>query len=176
MNTELIEFHDTDLYCPIRDGEIYIAIKPICNALGIDNSSQQQRIKQDKILGQLWCTITTTGHDQKSYKMFCLPLMYVFGWLFNIDEEKIKSTSKEQLLSYKLECYQVLYEHFYLQPKRYKARDAQILSLQGKIDIWEEKRRDLGREIKSNKAEIRRLLSTPIDQLELFDPETKTEK
>ncbi len=29
MKTEIIEFNQTDIYCPNRDGQIYVAIKPV---------------------------------------------------------------------------------------------------------------------------------------------------
>lgn len=63
--------------------EQLVAIKPICEAIGIDWEGQRQRIERDEILGSVACMIKATGKDDKAYEMFCLPFMYVVGWIFS---------------------------------------------------------------------------------------------
>lgn len=96
----------------IEDGEKRVAIKPICDALGVDFSGQLQRIKNDEILSSVMEMISTTGADKKLYEMQTIPFKFVFGWLFRIDSRKVKEESKEQVLKYQLECYNALYDHF----------------------------------------------------------------
>ena len=63
----------------------YVAIRSICTALGIDHQKQFERIKNDPILGQLYTdTVYISSEDKKSRKMICLPLRYVFGWIYCI--------------------------------------------------------------------------------------------
>ena len=45
--------------------EQMIAIKPICEALGIDWSSQKQRVERDEILSSTMVMITTVAADGK---------------------------------------------------------------------------------------------------------------
>lgn len=45
--------------------EQLVAIRPICEALGIDWSSQKQRIERDEILGSTMVMITTVAADGK---------------------------------------------------------------------------------------------------------------
>jgi hypothetical protein len=71
MKTEIIEFHETDLYCPIVENQIYVAVKPICQALGIDHSSQMRNLRNDVLLGSTMVNITTVGRDDKARKMAC---------------------------------------------------------------------------------------------------------
>lgn len=56
--------------------------------------------------------MTTTGADGKNYEMVCLPLEYVYGWLFTIDANLVVEANRENVKRYQLECDDVLYEHF----------------------------------------------------------------
>src|SRR5437016_2524784 len=44
----------------------------------------------------------------------CLRLELVNGWLFGIDENRVRNTeTSEKVLAYKRDCYSVLFRHFY---------------------------------------------------------------
>ena len=94
----------------VSDG--LVAIKPVCTGLGVDYSSQQDKIKDHPILSSVGVLSTLTGADGKQYEMFCLPLEFVFGWLFTINSSNVAPEAKETVEKYQLECYQVLYRHF----------------------------------------------------------------
>ena len=49
--------------------EQLIAIRPICEALGIDPEGQRQRIERDEILGSTMVMITTVAADGKEREM-----------------------------------------------------------------------------------------------------------
>ena len=44
--------------------------------------------------------------------MLCLPLEYVYGWLFTIDAGQVAEARRESVANYQLECHKALYEHF----------------------------------------------------------------
>jgi hypothetical protein len=45
-----VDFHGDALFAVERDGAVFIAIKPIVLALGLDWKSQHRRISDDQIL------------------------------------------------------------------------------------------------------------------------------
>lgn len=90
----------------------FVPVKPICQAIGIDFASQYSRINRHYILNSVVVTMTTTGADGKNYEMVCLPLEYVYGWLFTIDANLVAEAKRENVKRYQLECYQALYTHF----------------------------------------------------------------
>ena len=96
----------------IENGEKRIAIKPICEALGVDAKAQRERIQSDPILSSVGGLSTSTGSDGKEYEMFTIPFEYVFGWLFRIDSRNVKESARESVLKYQVECYHALYNHF----------------------------------------------------------------
>lgn len=96
----------------IENGEKFVAVKPICDALGIDFQKQLNRIKSDEIIGQLYTIRYMTGADKKQYQMGVIPFKFVFGWLFSINIKKVAPEAKKAVLRYKLDCYNALYNHF----------------------------------------------------------------
>ena len=101
----------------IDEGEKHVPIKPICEALGIDIDSQRKKLKEDEILSSTTVLNTVVAADGKQREMLCLPYMFVFGWLFTINPNKVAPEAKENVLKYKLECYKVLFSHFTNQTK-----------------------------------------------------------
>ncbi|HAQ21129.1 MAG TPA: chromosome partitioning protein ParA [Prolixibacteraceae bacterium] len=96
----------------IENGEKRVAVKPICEAIGVDFSSQLQKIKEDEILGSTVGLSTTVGADKKEREMASIPFKFVFGWIFGISAKNVKEEAREVLIKYKLECYEALYKHF----------------------------------------------------------------
>lgn len=91
-----------------------IPVKPICEALGVDYSTQHQRIKNDEDLSQLSRLAYTVGADNKNREMLCLPLKYVFGWLFTINPNNVKEEIREAVREYRKSCYDAIYDSLFL--------------------------------------------------------------
>ena len=89
------------------DGQYWIAIKPICRALGVDYIQQWKNLKEDQILSLPLCVHTMVAAEGKLRKMTCLPEFFVYGWLMGIQSEA------PGLAAYKWECYRILFEHFH---------------------------------------------------------------
>lgn len=96
----------------IQNGQKLVPIKPICEALGVNDRSQRSKIESDEILGSVGVLSTSTGKDNKSYEMFCIPYKYVFGWLFTINPKNVKEEARESVIKYRMACYDALYQHF----------------------------------------------------------------
>lgn len=115
----------------IENGEKRVAVKPICQILGVDSQKQIERIKADEILGQLYTIRYATGSDGKRYEMGTIPFKFVFGWLFSINIKKVAPEAREAVIRYKLECYNALYEHFTELDEYLKFRDERA------AEVWE---------------------------------------
>ena len=112
----------------IENGDKFVPIKPICDALGIDDKAQRDKIKNDEILGSVGVLSTSTGADKKSYEMFCIPFRFVFGWLFSINPKNVAPEAREAVLKYKLECYNVLFNHFTAHAQFYEEKQQVLRS------------------------------------------------
>ena len=104
---KFLEFNGKAIFFLNKDGQYWVAIRPICEALEVQFSRTLKNIKSDEILGQLWSKQTMTGADNKQYLMVSLPEKYIYGWLFSI------RSNSQPFLEYKLKCYNILYEYFH---------------------------------------------------------------
>ena len=134
MKNEIVKINDAEFLCP-RDGDsIFVAIRPVCEFLGIDHSNQIRNLKNDAdFLGSVVVNMTTTGADGKQYEMTCLPLQFFFGWLAQIDHTKVKEEIRPTVIQYKLEVCNVLYNHFMGARKFLEEKESAIGKLNDRI-------------------------------------------
>ena len=111
------------------DAKRLIPIKPICEALGIAFNSQIDKIKADEDLSSVMMLSITTGADGKSYEMACLPLEFIFGWLFTINPKNVKPESQEIVRKYRMECYSILYR-FFTDPQTFLKEKKDVMEIQ----------------------------------------------
>lgn len=143
--------------------EQLVAIKPICEALGIDWSSQKQRIERDEILASTMVMITTVAADGKDREMCAVPYMFVFGWLFSIDASKVNEDVKESVLKYKMECYKVLFEHF-TEPQTF-LKQKQV-AIEREVNEYQERQKDFKdakKRMDESKARLNKTMSITIE-------------
>lgn len=88
-------------------GERLVAMKPICEAIGLGWKGQHERIYRDDVLkeGVRVIRIPSAGGEQDT---LCLPLDLINGWLFGIDVGRCKEEIRPTLIQYKRECYAAL--------------------------------------------------------------------
>lgn len=108
-----IKFHGADLVTTNKDGKILVAMRPIAENIGLDWSAQLKRIKKDSVLNEGVAVIATPTTDGGLQEMITLPVELLNGWLFGIDENRVKPEIKEKLIEYKRECYQALHDYHY---------------------------------------------------------------
>lgn len=116
MKTESITFYGAQIPCAQDDnGNVFVAIKPICEEIGLKFQNAIDLIKSDETLNELYLLMGMVAADGKVREMGCLPLDYISGWLFSINANRVKPETKELLLAYKRECHKVLHAHFFKQ-------------------------------------------------------------
>ena len=84
-----------------------VAVKPICEAIGISWQGQHEKIKGDP---KFSCQdILMTGTDGKQYQMVTLPVAEVQGWLFSINSRKVSAEAAPLLLEFQKGLFDVIY-------------------------------------------------------------------
>lgn len=102
-----LDFNGKRITVLSADGTWWVAVRPICDVLGIDYHAQYKNLQVDDILSGVLSKQTTHDASNRIQEMVCLPEKYVYGWLFSIRSES------PDLKAYKKECYDVLYNHFH---------------------------------------------------------------
>lgn len=103
-----VDFHGNPLtVITAADGQRLVAMRPICDAIGVQWEAQLKRIKRDSVLSEAMSImdIPSFGGEQSTV---CLPLEYLNGWLFGISTSRVKPEIRQRLEDYQRECYQVL--------------------------------------------------------------------
>jgi P22_AR N-terminal domain len=109
---QTIPFHGLSLSAVLVNGAPFVAIRPICEALGINEAGQRQRIRRDPELKATACVMHSVAEDGKARQMLCLPLDRLNGWLFGVDVARVREELRERLGWYRRECFEVLARHF----------------------------------------------------------------
>ena len=112
MKIQSVQFHDQVIQVLNHEGKPYVAMRSIVENIGLDWSSQHKRILRNKILKESVVMMTMENKANFERQVVCLPLGYLNGWLLGIDENKVKPEIRSILYLYKLECFDVLYNHF----------------------------------------------------------------
>lgn len=149
-----------------ENGQVFIPVKPICHAIGVDSEAQRQRILRHYILGSTAFTLKAVAADEKEREMLCLPLEYIYGWLFTIDASLVAEANREKVANYQRECYDILYRNFAGSlRRRVEENEAEIAALKAVNDaiLNEKEAKAARRKAEEHLAEIRksRLDSTP---------------
>ena len=113
---QIVRFNKQQLPVFFHNDKPYVAMKAICENIGLDWVSQHKRIQRNHVFNSTMVIMTIVAQDGKNREMLCLPLGFLNGWLMGVDANKVKPEIKDTLVKYQLECYDVLYKHFMPKP------------------------------------------------------------
>ncbi len=95
----------------VASGDIFVPVRPLCVALGVDGLGQIQRIRRRQALAEMLKTITvpTPGGDQA---LVCIELEGLPLWLAGIEEKRVRADLRERLVAYQRWARRRIYEAF----------------------------------------------------------------
>ena len=107
----LVDFRGDQLLSLNDRGTIRVAVKPICDRLGIDWSTQLAKLKRDPVLSE-GMVLSPIPSERGTQETVTLPLDLLHGWLFKLNPERVKPAARTAVLAYQSECYQVLTDYW----------------------------------------------------------------
>ena len=150
--------------------EQMIAIRPICEALGIDYSRQLKKIKEDPDLGPTVGMKPTVAADGKQREMLCLPVEFIFGWLFTINPDNVNEDAREAVRRYRMECYRTLYRHFTGTQKRQLEQNRAEIALLEELADLNQQQQQLKQTIADKRKKLEQLRNERLkNEPQLFD-------
>lgn len=148
MLPKIISIEGKNIQCPIVKGKQYVAIRAICNILGIDAKSQRDVIKDNPLFQHT--NIVLTAEDGKKRAMLCLEIDSFFGWLMGIHHSKVSPEVSADLIKFQKKCSIMLKEEFIYRPQYNEQKLTRILELQG----LERNHRNEANRIKAEKKKL----------------------
>lgn len=108
-----VNFRGDELYGFKQADGVYLALKPVVEAMGIDWSAQYRRVQRDPILSEGIAMMATPFGRGGEQQALCLNVELIQGWLFTIDSSRIRDEDvRRKVQLYQRECYAVLHAHF----------------------------------------------------------------
>lgn len=97
----------------LRDGELYLPVRQVAEALGLAASPQLRRMKRDPVIGPSLRKVPppprgdapTWGGRRRPEVVF--PLRYLPGWLMGVEVNRLRPELRERVLAYKREIAQL---------------------------------------------------------------------
>lgn len=105
----VFDFHGDKLDVAHADGRLNVAIRRVTDALGIDFSSQLQRLKADPVMGVVMIATPSAGGVQM---VACVDIRVLPLWLAKIHPSKVSEAARQKLIRFQREAAEVLADHF----------------------------------------------------------------
>jgi predicted nucleotidyltransferase len=97
QNIPLSENTSVDVF--YHEQERYVAIRPVCDYLGIDDKNQRTAIETNPLLSPLSRILKVTAADGKLREMVCLPVDGILMWLCTINANNVKPEAFEEVIT-----------------------------------------------------------------------------
>lgn len=112
VEQDTVSFYGRELVAVrLHDGRIAAVLRWMCEGLGINMQSQLRHIRGRLVLakGLVMVRVQTDGGPQP---MPAMTLDVLPGWLFTVDERRVRPEVQSDVILYQSECARVLGEHF----------------------------------------------------------------
>jgi len=114
-----VTFYDDQLTA-VRadDGQVYVSVRRMCDALGLDRKSQQNRIRRHTILvegykgGVIMTPPSSGGRGGGRQQATFLRVDLVPLWLSGVDASRVKDEARPKIERFQREAAKVLWEAF----------------------------------------------------------------
>ncbi|WP_336867742.1 phage antirepressor N-terminal domain-containing protein [Sphingomonas sanguinis] len=110
---ELVPFEGRQIMTIRNNDGIYVVMKPIVEALGLDWEAQRQRIQRHPVISKGAC-ITQVPSAGGMQDAVSLHLEHFHGWLVSLNPMNIKNEEKRAvIIRYQERAFRVIFEHFH---------------------------------------------------------------
>ena len=96
----------------LGDGELYLPVRQVAEALGLTFSPQLRRMKRDPVIGPTLRKVQPPPGEEPAWggrrrEMTVFPLRYLPGWLMGVQVSRLDPALRERVLAYKREIAQL---------------------------------------------------------------------
>lgn len=109
LSTQTVAFRGDQIPTVKVNDDIYVAMKPIVESLGMTWQSQHRKLTEERYHHMMTPLQTARGFQE----MLCLPLNKLNGWLFSVNPAKVKPEIREKLIAYQEECFEALFQYWH---------------------------------------------------------------
>lgn len=124
LQTGLIEFHGKELMTAkdMESDNIYTAMKPIVENMGLSWGRQSDKIKSDSRYSHMYTPFVTNGG---THEMLSLPTDQLMGFLYSINPNKVRKDLRDTIIAYQQETFNAINDYW---NKGYAVRESANMS------------------------------------------------
>lgn len=141
----------------VNNEEQLIPIKPICEALGVNYTTQIEKLKSHPIYSSTIPLRGIVAADGKERVMSCLPLRYLSGWIFSIHPDNVKEEIRENLIQYQIKCNDILHDYFFGSYKKVNEQNKIEIRLLEELTEYNQQREAANKRITEIKRKLEQL-------------------
>lgn len=165
MNTTNIAIiNGISLQVVASESEQLVAVKPVCEILGVDYPGQFNKLKEHPIFGSTIGLSPTVGADGKDREMVCIPMRFFPAWLFSINPDNVKEEIRDNLIKYQLKCNDILYDYFFSRVDFSRKKEVAVTKAKEVCDEKVEQLRIAKSELKVAENELNKALAITFEE------------
>lgn len=103
---KFLEFNGKRISILAKDGIWYVALRPVCEALGLSYKAAHKNVIGDTTFSPKLTKMEAIGADKRMRQMVFLPEHFAYAWLLSLN------SSNPQFIEYKTKCSDILYDYF----------------------------------------------------------------
>ena len=149
--------NEVSLQVVVDDREQLIPIKPVCDILGVNYTSQVDKLKEHPIFRSTIPQRGTVAADGKVRSMSCLPAKKFFGWIYTINPKNVSEEARESMMRYQEVCSDALYDFFMKRNKLVQEQNSIEISLLEELNEYTAMREEANKNIAATKRKIEKL-------------------
>jgi len=108
-DTRMVDFYGDEIpVVRLADGRLYVPLRPITDALGLDYASQSRRVRADDVMSEDAVLVRVVLPGAGIREMLAIPLEQLPGYLFGIDAKRVKVELRNKVIRYKREVFAVI--------------------------------------------------------------------
>ena len=110
MRTLELKIESYNFSVPVfeKDGKIWVALKPLCETLGVARFNQQKKVRKSDTI--MWYDIILHDSIGREQSMLCIEIDSIGEWIFSINPKKVKPELVEKLMVFRKKLQVVLYQ------------------------------------------------------------------
>ena len=100
--------HEVKVFVNEQDGEQWVAVSPLCRALGIAENKQHRRIRVNPQFKVRPYGLPSEGGAQET---LCIPVRQVGMWICTINANKVSDTVRDKLITFQEHLQVAIHDH-----------------------------------------------------------------
>ncbi len=104
--------------------------------------------------------------------MLCLPIKYIFGWLFTINPKNVKEEAQESVKAFRMQCYDGIFDTLFLSKVFLKEKEKRVEEKLKEIEFHKANFHEAQTRLKQSEKDLKELRQFTFEDWKLKQAQT----